>query len=233
MRGRVAFGWRLRGFNEGPANITSRIQVVHIHLSAKQMRLEVSKQDIFNGMTAKFDFENLNSLVELQLAHKRVPTTRPPLNIWRVWNNSQRQPKNHAFSGRLINPSGIDFQLARRWVTRCLENHSTCHHEYRSQRNPSENFFLVDTKRLCICRAPPDAPYVALSYCWGLSSSKNRFNTLRKTRTFCRLRDHWPQIPFLGLFKMQLCLFRNSNCSISGSTFFVLYKTTPESKASK
>lgn len=184
MRGRVAFGWRLRGFNEGPANITSRIQVVHIHLSAKQMRLEVSKQDIFNGMTAKFDFENLNSLVELQLAHKRVPTTRPPLNIWRVWNNSQRQPKNHAFSGRLINPSGIDFQLARRWVTRCLENHSTCHHEYRSQRNPSENFFLVDTKRLCICRAPPDAPYVALSYCWGLSTSKESLQHLEENSDF-------------------------------------------------
>ncbi|KAJ3544687.1 hypothetical protein NM208_g2931 [Fusarium decemcellulare] len=67
-----------------------------------------------------------------------------------------------------LDPASVGaFDLARKWVQECLNNHSYC-------ENPTEPFMptrIIEIsssgKDICICKDTLPAPYAVLSYCWG------------------------------------------------------------------
>ena len=76
---------------------------------------------------------------------------------------------NERFLGRKVDPSSIDLQRVRRWLSDCRDGHESCHEDLetstkRLYQNPS--FRLIDVERGCIVPGNNE-PFLALSYVWG------------------------------------------------------------------
>jgi hypothetical protein len=113
--------------------------------------------------TAKFTYGELTSLLEFQPGFKHLPSTSTE-----VFSSRGRLLQ---FGARLVNPTGIDFELARKWAAHCCDTHESCRDRYDTSNSSPEDFLLIDTQELCVCAAPQDTVYAALSYCWGSGSN--------------------------------------------------------------
>jgi hypothetical protein len=96
-----------------------------------------------------------------------VPESVRKKNIPRVQDLS-----TDTFSGRLINPSRVDYSLLRAWISQCRR---TCELDkfVRDQKRFSQiQFCLIDTftRELIEVGAKRQVKYVALSYVWGGAS---------------------------------------------------------------
>ncbi|KAM0418330.1 hypothetical protein ACHAPD_004689 [Fusarium lateritium] len=64
-------------------------------------------------------------------------------------SDTRQQTPQSLVGGRII-PDKVDFELLRKWLKLCKDNHD-------------------DVQKACIVKTPPDCSYVALSYVWGTS----------------------------------------------------------------
>ncbi len=71
-------------------------------------------------------------------------------------------------SGRLINAQWVDANLLRNWKEHCKAHHQECHPKPAVEGlYTGRPALLIDTWRMCLTDARPEASYVALSYVWG------------------------------------------------------------------
>ena len=69
-------------------------------------------------------------------------------------------------------PTYFDPQLAWRWITRCQTLHGEkCCPKNKVPLHGLPSILLIDVEDWCIVSAPPEARYVALSYCWGQTAA--------------------------------------------------------------
>jgi len=70
--------------------------------------------------------------------------------------------------GRVWNPSLVDADLLRQWLTNCAQNHGAeCRQPVMPR--PTHRMLLVDTRRYCLVDSCGMEEYAALSYVWGTS----------------------------------------------------------------
>lgn len=70
--------------------------------------------------------------------------------------------------GVRVDPQWIDDRTLIQWYKNCVNNHDGCRKPpYLEQLPAPDPKYLIDTVRNCLAPAPPDAPYLALSYVWG------------------------------------------------------------------
>ncbi|KAI1378259.1 HET-domain-containing protein [Hypoxylon crocopeplum] len=62
----------------------------------------------------------------------------------------------------------IDTEQVKAWIKACDKRHGD--HCQPARSDFVRPYWLIDVKRACLVRAPPDAVYVALSYVWGTSA---------------------------------------------------------------
>ncbi|KAF2235042.1 HET-domain-containing protein [Viridothelium virens] len=76
------------------------------------------------------------------------------------------------FHGRAIARRRVDLQQARKWLDICKTTHgSICEHPGFQDKMPftmerPEDLTVINVHRMCLQTLPPNAHYVALSYCW-------------------------------------------------------------------
>ena len=76
------------------------------------------------------------------------------------------------FHGRRISKNRVDLQQARKWLELCETTHgSICEHPGFQYKSPftmekPEDLTVINVHRMCLQALPPNALYVALSYCW-------------------------------------------------------------------
>ncbi|TGO17498.1 hypothetical protein BTUL_0017g00790 [Botrytis tulipae] len=76
--------------------------------------------------------------------------------------------RNNETAGiRTLEPLGVNFDLLRRMLNKCLEDHEEC----RSMRVEALRLRVIDVTTKRICQARPDCEYIALSYVWGDNSA--------------------------------------------------------------
>lgn len=90
---------------------------------------------------------------------------------WEAWIRPATQDHmKYPYFSRILpqGPSFLDFELIRRWITRCESNHSHCRGRSRLESDLSaKNLLVIDFVVQCIVPAPKHCRYVALSYVWG------------------------------------------------------------------
>jgi hypothetical protein len=78
-------------------------------------------------------------------------------------------------AGQLL-PTHPDFELAKKWLRHCREEHKTvCVQDRKVFVSPLR---LIDCAIEELCIADPDCPYVALSYTWGNVTSEDLLPSL-------------------------------------------------------
>ncbi|KAL1612151.1 hypothetical protein SLS60_000375 [Paraconiothyrium brasiliense] len=90
--------------------------------------------------------------------------------------------KSTLFSGRAVDPSRANFNMARSWLQECDNEHDCL------QRDGMKNILIkgllvIDVERLCIVEVPYDARYVALSYVWPWFRDWKNFVPLQLNRS--------------------------------------------------
>jgi hypothetical protein len=69
-------------------------------------------------------------------------------------------------------PTYFDLELVRRWVERCETLHGeACCPVKKVPLSGLDSILLIDVVDWCVVSAPPEARYVALSYCWGQTTA--------------------------------------------------------------
>lgn len=75
--------------------------------------------------------------------------------------------------GRVVETE-VDFGMLRAWIKQCQQGHGdTCLTSGRQLERPCSqvpHVTVIDVEDLRLCTLPTNAPYVALSYVWGLSN---------------------------------------------------------------
>jgi hypothetical protein len=75
--------------------------------------------------------------------------------------------------GRIVNPDSIDWAHVKRWVASCSHQvHTRAYHEASdfAKQDPVNypRMRVIDTHTACVTHCSGSAPYVALSYQWGM-----------------------------------------------------------------
>lgn len=71
-----------------------------------------------------------------------------------------------------FDPAYFDLKLVRRWVERCETLHGEACCPAKKVPLPGlDSILLIDVVDWCVASAPPEARYVALSYCWGQTAA--------------------------------------------------------------
>jgi hypothetical protein len=72
------------------------------------------------------------------------------------------------FLGRPIETVKTDAALIQRWIALCENSHGDFCRPKTSNVPLSKSFFgVIDVKEMALCKLPPGARYIALSYTWG------------------------------------------------------------------
>ncbi|XTI92428.1 hypothetical protein V2W45_1248314 [Cenococcum geophilum] len=81
--------------------------------------------------------------------------------------------KNKVIHGRKMGQRQVDFRLVKRWLYICENTHGSLCGTTESYEQDGiggmtapKDLFVIDVRRMCICKSPPRARYLALSYCW-------------------------------------------------------------------
>ena len=123
----------------------------------------------------------INDTYRIGIATRTVSNSTIPSNDFRdhvgtiqlSGDSAPKIGKNEVFHGRKIGQRQVDFRLVKRWLYICENTHGSLCGTTESYEldgiggmTAPKDLFVIDVGRMCICKSPPRARYLALSYCW-------------------------------------------------------------------
>ncbi|CAO2655027.1 Nn.00g117600.m01.CDS01 [Neocucurbitaria sp. VM-36] len=106
--------------------------------------------------------------------------------------------KSTVFGGRVVRHSGIDFELVRSWVSRCMDHHNETCRPQRSDVLGRIRVIDVIERRLVTYIEAGCPEYVALSYVWGLDAQPEFPGTSTISHLPATLEDSMEFVRILG-----------------------------------
>jgi hypothetical protein len=186
--------------NSMPNNVYSRdAYIVLCSIDSADRYVQAFSRSLKTGGEARCLFALLHNDPEIDegswayLGLGRIADTPDAIHLVRPTRNT----KSTVLSGRVVRESGVDVELVRSWISRCMDHNETC----RTLRSDVlERIRVIDfvERRLVTYIKAGRPEYVALSYVWGLDAQPEFPGTSTITDLPATLEDAMKFVRILG-----------------------------------